>query len=350
MKVLIVGGLGYLGSQIHDAVRALPKLSASIATRAPFARGQIKLDLRDPETFPVMADFDAVVNASDSLSAPPDDAIRWCLDNGVTFIETSSDPETVERLADGFRGQNESGGTLVLGAGIFTGMSNLIGARAVGALPGEPDILDLGISFSPLSKGGQGMVNLVNHYLNIDTVYYRDGQRRTSTHFTDGPTFTYPSGERGSVRMPFAEATMLQQSTGAPNVTTYMTPKPGLMRLSFLYTPLVLLRNPIAGALLWVVFTLLRRVLLSWRTSSVELSAIATDDEQNKAECNFSVKDGMKAAGYVVASLLDELQNSPPPPGGYLIDEIVDADRIVFKLSDFPQLEMKYTPPGAVGA
>ena len=123
MKVLVVGGRGVLGQSTVGALKSLPGVQVEVAGRSTVP---VRLDLGDPDTFPVLGDWPVVVNTADSLAAPPDAALAWVYKQGGTWIETSSLPETHQRLLR--LRSHPFPGRVVLGAGVFTGLSNLVGA------------------------------------------------------------------------------------------------------------------------------------------------------------------------------------------------------------------------------
>lgn len=340
MKVLLIGGLGYLGSHILNALRERG-FAVTIATRHPFAPAMVRVDLLDPRTFEAVDDFDIIVNASDGLMAPPDDLIAHCLEHGLTFIETSSDPETTERLTDRFHGRHESKGVLVLGAGIFTGLSNLVAAHAVNLASagqdgstteddGDDDVekLELGIRVSPLSRGGQGMVKLIPHLLALETVRFEHGERVASQGIEKGPRLRFISGTHGNLSLPLAEPPMLHASTGVEHIHCYMSPAPSILRIAFLMTPAFILTSRPFMLLLLLWFTILRRILLRWRSSPVELTARVTRQDGSQLTVALRAEDGMRSAGDAAALLVEELTQAPPEPGAYMIDEVTTLPAI----------------------
>lgn len=338
-RTLVIGGLGHLGGHTVDALRRRGASSVTIGTRHPFSEGMVRIDLEDRETFPHLNAFDVIVDASDSMTARPDEAIAYCLEHGLTYICTSSEPETLERLTDRFHG-HPGPGALILGAGIFTGLSNLVAAQAIAELAAPCDAVDLGIRFSPLSSGGQGMVRLASGYLNADVITFADGARRTTPALERGPVLPFPGKPRATVSVPFGEPIMLRASAGVPNVAAYMAPAPALLTPLLLWTPRWLLSNPITGVLMLFWLTLLRRVLLRWRATPVELVAIARSADGATSRCRLSTRDGMRAAGAAIAALVEEIAETTPRTGGLMIDEITTLDALLPRMRGDRTLEL----------
>ena len=174
MRVLVIGGRGFFGSRIVEEVRKLPAAEVAVAGRA----GPLVVDLRDSTTFSAMNGFDYVINCTDSFAAPPDDALAYCLAGGITFLETSADAATIERLVLRFRDAAASTtGRSVLGVGLFPGVSNLAARAACVAHGGPVSDLAVGILLNPLSGGGRGLCALMAHAIARPSVYYADGKR-----------------------------------------------------------------------------------------------------------------------------------------------------------------------------
>ena len=130
-RVAVIGGHGFYGARVvavllragHDAV------AASRSSRV------LRIDLADSTTFSALAGFDAVVNASDSVKAPPDALARWCLDNGQVLFDMVADLPTAERLLD--LPHDNVTGHVVVGVGVFPGLSTAL-AMATWRAAGEP--------------------------------------------------------------------------------------------------------------------------------------------------------------------------------------------------------------------
>jgi saccharopine dehydrogenase-like NADP-dependent oxidoreductase len=134
-RIVVLGGNGFLGSRVVEGLRRA-KADVSVASR----RSEVVVDVTRPETFSALAPFDVVVDLSDTVSHPPDALIAWCLSQGKTVIEATSDARCVERLQK----LQPTRGRLVLGGGIFTGVSNLVCQQASSEV-GTAESITLGI-------------------------------------------------------------------------------------------------------------------------------------------------------------------------------------------------------------
>lgn len=179
MRMVVLGGTGFLGSRAVTALKTIPGAEVDVASR----RGPVVVDFTKPETFAALAPYALVIDLADATTYPPDALVAWCLAQGKTVIECSSDTRCVERLHG--LGAKSATGQLILGGGIFTGISNLLG-RDVAEAVGRADAVTLGISTSPFSGGGQSVAALMASTLATPTVTYAGGAR-TRSRWRRGP-------------------------------------------------------------------------------------------------------------------------------------------------------------------
>ena len=327
-RIVVVGGSGFLGSRAVRALERAPGVEVVSAGR----RGPLVVDLSRPETFASLEGADVVVDVSSSHAVAPDALARFCLARGLTLLEASSDRVIVERLLDAHRADRTSPGALVLGAGIFTGLSNAMAGEVARLLPGATAI-ELGVSSSPFSGAGGGTVDLMADVLAIPTRAIRAGARVDDPPVSPGPVLPFPRGPRATIQVPFAEPVMVHASTGAPAVAMYMAPRPALLRLAFLALPIRLLRSAPFGAFMRLYFRLVRRVLLGTRASPVELVARARAGT-GEAVVTLHVEDGMEAGGVAIAATALALGRAigERTKGTHLVDEVVPFERMVAEM------------------
>ncbi len=250
-RVIVVGARGFIGKKIMTAVTRLATSRAidQPVELVPASRGgDFALDLSVPETFEKLRAGDIVVDASSSAAAEPDLLAKACIEKGATLLITSSDRSLVERLMTTFR-EVSGPGRLVLGAGIFTGASNVLAQAAARALPGATS-LELAVSSSPFSGAGEGTVDLMVDSLAMPTRRVEDGQWVDAPSVSAGPLVVFPAAARKTLEVPLAEPAMVAASTNTPNVRMFFAPKPGLLRASFLILPSALRR---LGTFRWVM-------------------------------------------------------------------------------------------------
>lgn len=330
-RVVVIGGRGHLGSHAVTALQRAPAVEVVVASR----KGPVAIDLADPRTFAALDGADVVVDASSSHAVRPDALASYCLEHGLTMLEASSDRQVVERLLSTHRGV-AARGTLALGGGIFTGVSNALGAHAATRVRAVRS-LEIGVRSSPFSGAGGGTVDLMADVLAIPTRSVKDGAPVDGPSVAAGPRLPFFDGEHATLHVPFAEPAMLHASTGARDVAMYMAPSPSLLRIAFLALPLWLASSRAFGAFLRLYFSFLRRVVLRRASSRVGLVARATGEDGEHVAV-VDVDDGFAAAGAAIAATAIALAGQREPRRGtWLVDELVPLDVMldgITRLSD----------------
>jgi hypothetical protein len=294
--VSVGGGTGHLGRRTVQALERVPGLEVRALSR----RGPWPLDVTREETFAVLEGSALVVDLSDATTTPPDALVGWCLARGLTVLEATSDAPCVERLHARFA---STPGRLVLGAGIFTGASNLL-ARAAADAVGRATALTLAISSSPFSGAGKGTIALMLAAAAQPVVRWVAGRRVVEPRMSAGRTVDFGRARRPTLRAPFAETAMLHHSTGAPEVEVLFSLRPALLAPAFRALPPSFTASRLGRALLGVYVTLLRRGLLAKVPTAVELWARATDGAV-VVERRARAEDGMDAAAWLIAAMAE---------------------------------------------
>lgn len=310
-SIVVVGGRGHLGVRTVTALRR-----AGLGVEVAGRRGPVVVDSSRPETFAALAPFAVVVDVTDTVTSPPDALVAWCLARGKTVLEATSDAPCVERLADAHRATR---GRLVLGGGIFTGLSNLL-ARDVSDEVGGAQSLVLGISSSPFSGAGTGTVALMVDALNVPAVRYAGGRRAEAAGVTRGPALDFAGTTRPTVRMSLAEPSMLHASTGAAAVDAYFAPRPAVLVPAFTALPASLVRAAWYRAFLRGYFSLLRRGLLRGKRTTVTLVATAHRDGVAASRW-LRASDGMSAGGAALAAMVEAILADPSWLGLRYVDD-----------------------------
>jgi hypothetical protein len=327
--VSVVGGTGHLGRRAVAALQRLP----GVEVRALSRRGPWRLDLTREETWGVLEGSALVVDLSDATTTPPDAWVGWCLARGLTVLEATSDAPCVERLHARFATHP---GRLVLGAGIFTGASNLL-ARAAADAVGHAARLTLAISSSPFSGAGKGTIALMLAAAAQPVVRWVAGRRVVEPRMSAGPDVDFGPARRPTLRAPFAEAAMLHHSTRAPDVDVLFAPRPALLAPSFRALPPAFTRSRLGRALLGGYFTLLRRGLLRKVPTAVELWVRAEGSAQAGAdptqprvvERRARAEDGMDAAAWLLAAMAEAVLRAADWRGVRFVDELCALEPIV---------------------
>jgi NAD(P)-dependent dehydrogenase (short-subunit alcohol dehydrogenase family) len=331
-RIVVLGGQGYLGGRAVAALRAAGA-DVHVASRSS-AR---VVDVARPETYGALADADVVVDLVDTVAHPPDALLAWCVAQGKVVLEATSDSRTVERLA---AATWPGPGALVLGCGIFTGLSNLLARDGVEACPGGAARLTLGIASSPLSGAGQGTIAMMVDALDAPVVRYAAGVRHVRDTVEVGPRVDFGVNGRpelrATLRIALAEAMMIHRSTAVPTVDVYFAPSPALLVPAFAVIPGWLARRRWFQAFMRGYFTVLRRGLLRNRASPVTLVAEAVGPA-GAARRVLSTEDGMLAGGYAIAALAMAVAARDPRPRGLVfIDQVCGLEAIVAALRAIP--------------
>jgi short subunit dehydrogenase-like uncharacterized protein len=316
-RIVVVGGAGHLGRRAAVALKQAGGADVVVAGR----RGpDLVVDLKRPETFAALRGASLVVNASSSHTAPPDELARFCLQEGLVLLEASSDRVVVERLL-ALQPQAGDTGAVVLGAGIFTGLSNLLGKAAVNAVPGA-DRLDIGIRSSPFSGAGQGTIDLMVDALAVPARAVVKGEPTITPAALPGPVLPFPRGKRRTLTFSFPEVTMLAKSTGVPDVHLGFAPAPSFLWPSFRYLPgWLLTAAPFRAFLRWY-FIVLRRLVLGAVAGRVELVARAVGPG-GEAVRTLVADDGFAVGGAAIAVMAQLLAERGAGPGVVVVDEVL---------------------------
>ncbi len=339
-RIVVLGGSGFLGSRVVTGLRQAGA-DVTVASR----RSEVRVDVTKPETFAALTPFDVVVDLSDTVSNAPDALIAWCLERGKCVIEATSEAPCVERLHAAHVGTK---GRLVLGGGIFTGVSNLL-ARDVAKRVGSVESVRLGVASSPFSGSGIGTIELMAKGLEVPPIRYEAGQRIEEPKVRRGPSLDFGGVTRPTGYMSLAEPFMIHTSTGAPKVDVVFSPKPGILVPCFTLIPGWLARSKLFQAFMRGYFTVLRRVLLRNVSTSVELVASAAG-QGGEVSRWVKTADGMEAGGFALAAMTETIAASTDWSGVRFIDDVTELQPIVARanvLAGAPLIELSPPPKEA---
>lgn len=329
-KIVVVGGSGFLGARAVAGLRAAG-LDVAVASR----RAPVQVDVTRPDTFEALAPFDVVLDVSDTVSRPPDALIGWCLSRAKTVLEATSEAPCIERLHRAFAGTS---GRLVLGGGIFTGVSNLL-AREVAKEVGGAAALTLGVASSPFSGAGAGTIALMLRAMTLPIVRWQAGQRVEEQAMRRGPVLDFGGVTRATGYMSLAEPFMLHETTGAPSVDVVFAPKPGFLVPAFMGMPPWLVRQGWFQAVMRAYFTVLRRALLAKVSTSVELVAEARAGDRH-ARRWVHARDGMQAGGLALAAMTEAVLRDPGWRGVRFIDDVCALAPTVARVNELAGAEV----------
>ena len=322
MTIVVLGARGHLGQRVLTAVRSSHPRAVGGTHRTP-SGSEVHADVRDPASLDARG---VLINCADVLAARPDEAILRVLARGATWIETTAHPPTIERLL-ALRGRSDLPGTLVIGAGLFPGESNVLARAAADDLGGASacSSLEVAVRIVPASASGPALASLMAEMMTTPAVVYRDGARVEEPPLARGPDVAFPTVTSPSVRAPGCEPMMLHASLGIPNLTFLVAPAPTfaarLLRFLAPFLPIRLLRLRFVTRLNALYLSFLRTVLFRSRRAPIEIVATAQAHDGRTATRRLRVEQGMIATAEAIAATLDHLVESPRP-GVHLPDEL----------------------------
>lgn len=325
LRVLVIGGRGYYGGFIVDALAGMGEVEVVIGGR----RGPVTVDLDDPATFDAMGGFDVVVDAADTVGASPDAAARHAVARGAVWLEASADRAVTERL---LALDCPGPGALVVGVGIFPGLSTALAARAAAGMD-HPVTIESSVRLSPFSGAGRGNCALMRRMLETPGARVIDGRQiETPAMFAARPA-PFPSGPRPAVGVGLPDVPLIHRSTGAEAVTCRMALAPGVLRFGFALSAALMRRaGPLRRPLGWLTelsMVILRAGLLRRVSSRVELVAVAEGGGRRRVEA-LDVADGQRGTAEGVAAAVAVLQSGHRPPAGvHTAPEAFGADALL---------------------
>ncbi len=329
-RVLVVGGTGYYGEKV---VHALRRAGVGVVESAARRGADVDLDLNDATTFGPMRDYDAIVNASDSVRAHPDDAMRFALTEGLIWVEMGADPELARRGLS--LDVAPAKGTVVLGAGIFPGLSTCLAVDQACVAGAEAETVELGVRLSPLSGAGRGNCALMTHTLALPSVRYEQGVRvpgRTVGERRPMPFGDHDDETQVAAEMALPDVDLIARATRAPNVRTRFALQPGFLLHNFRVLAWMADKlGSFRGGLLSLSYLMLvglRAALLRRVSSRVDLSVVASGPGWT-SERVISVPDGTEGTATATAAFVHALLRRRLPTGVVIAGQLVALDEIV---------------------
>lgn len=319
LRALVIGGGGFYGAQVVEALGRIDGVEVAVAGR----RGPVVLDLAEPSSFDAMDGFDVIVDAADTTTHAPDAAARRAVERGAVWLEMSADLGATERLL----ALDVAGpGALVVGVGIFPGISTALAAVAA---EGGARAVELGVRLSPFSGAGRGNCALMRRMLEVPGVRFCGGARVETPPVFEGAALPFPGGTRVALGAGLPDAALVHRATGAPDVTCRMALIPDVLRFNFaLFGAVMRFAGPLRRPLAWMAevgLIAMRAGLLRRVETPVELVAVADRGEAGprfealRVEA-LRVEDGQRATAHGVAAavrcLVERRRRGEALPGG----------------------------------
>jgi hypothetical protein len=335
-RILVIGGFGFYGGKVVATLRARGHDVLSGARRPHERADDVQVDLAVPETFAAFAGFDAIVNCSDSVNAPPDAAIQHVLAHGGAWLEMGAYVESTERLL-GLGAGRTCVGTAVIGVGVFPGLSTALARAVARQAEGGCETIELGIRFSPLSGAGRANCALMAESLFVPATRFEKGALvRATTALGASVVLVYAGQPATSVNVALPDTVLIQRATRAPAVVTYFALVPGWLRFNFsalawMCRLLRVFKRPLAWLVTWQMIVL-RGWLLRNVESRLQLLAVADRGTARERSRELSFVDGQQAtAAGTVAAVEAWLARDPEqrPVGVFGVGELFELDELL---------------------
>jgi len=211
--ILVVGGSGRVGSIAAERLAGDPRLSVLVGSRHPSQQGPhtaVRVDVTDPENVrDVLRRWRPSVVVL-CVDVPDGFFHAVCIEEGVSVVDVTASAEqiaNVEALAPSAR---ERGASIVLSVGVAPGLTNALAWRAVSALGGHAEAVDLTVMVGAREEHGAEAVRWT-----IDGILEPD-----AAHHSARRVGVPGIGRRTAHDMPFADQVSLRRTLGVPSVTT----------------------------------------------------------------------------------------------------------------------------------
>ena len=336
MKILVVGGAGHIGRRMVSSLESNSQFEATVGGRNPQRyKNGVLICVDQPDTFPVVDSFDAVINCTDTFRLNPVPLFEYCIRHQKLYVETTADTETYIKLFDAFDALpvDQRLGTAILGMGIFPGLSNIVAGDAIRALE-NCHTIDVHLSWSVISGAGAGTCEVMVQSLARPIKHARDGQIVDAAPVGKPQAVDVFDGLKSGFELGLPESYLLFKSQHVPNTSVIISTRPAgpgfLIRCVHWMTGIGIFRPKAIQFVLRHLFRLIRVRLLSNRSTSLQIVAVA---RSNNNECNSITRrigcdDAFQAAADVALCCLNLFNKNPTPaPGIYTADQLFTLEQ-----------------------
>ncbi len=322
-QIVVVGGRGFVGKAVCESLLKNPNFHVSVAGRHP--DDKVHCDLTKPETFSNLKTFDYIINCADNFQASPLNLMKYALENGLVMVECTADPMTIKSAIDSFSSpETPYLGSVILGAGLFPGLSNILARDVVASLHTKPTALKISIFISPLSQAGRSTCRLMAEHFCYQTLIIRKGKREISESLAPVSLNSSSRKHFTGLRLFFPEVVMMQKSLQLDSIETFLVPMPGFLSPIIARLRKLLSSSIFKGINVWFL-KFLRNTLLGGKTSDIEILCIATGQNGETKESYFRTDDGLNSIASGVHVLVNSLGGKNPSRGLIMPDEVVSS-------------------------
>ena len=320
MKILVLGGYGYFGSNLLAILRRNPVYDLHIGARRRRDDRTVVIDWQSPEeTLNLLLTFDIVVNAA---PWPSDAYLFRCLslflERGRTWIETTADPLQTRKLLDWKSAVPSGPGAVIIGVGVFPGLTNVL----VDSFSSGTGTLNLAIRYRLFSGAGPGMCRLMAETLTQPSFRLENGVRKKGASVGPSALFPWSDGRHTAMLVYLADAEYLFRATGIRQAATYLSVRPdALNRLGFMAD--LLPDSNFIRRLLAAYFRFLRGTIFGKRRTPIEFCV--SDGESNQL---LTASDAFYAGSLLLAICLEKIKNHPAT-GFLAVEDVVKLEEVL---------------------
>jgi hypothetical protein len=351
MKILLIGGKGFLGTHLLNALCLADPggFEVSIGSRTGSGKA-VAINLGQSADFPRLLGFDAVVNCA---AIPPEGyepLIRYCLTSGVRLLDTTADPETIRVLMDLKRtlreGEGSGMGLFLFGIGVFPGVSNLLIKQELMTAVDAKSAL-LGIRYNVSSGAGRGMCRMMVETIGSPCRWYHEGQEKQSAApFHSLERLPFGNRLRPAMQVRLAELDTIHALLPEGSARCFISFGPTAFNW-----PSYHLFNWVAHSgrlkkgilrLLYNLFYLVRGKVMRTARTQIRLLCRLVDNNGGSSDKELWLNDAMLAAGLFNAALLRLVEEAPDLRGYYSTEDLWDLRTILPLMAKLGRNTLQY--------
>lgn len=348
VKILIVGSTGHIGSLLRETFKKVPALDVWGTSRRKdlVLEKNIFLDLTQENSFENAANFEYIINCTDTYSLKPDGLIRFCLQKQSTFIEISAETDVylrIEQIVSDLKNKDLLKGSVICGVGVFPGLSNVVAAHAMELTKAKN--ADLFLNWSIFSEAGAGTCEVMVQALGRPAIYLKDGEVVQGSPIPSILSHSLFGNSKYGLQLGLAEPFLLNRSRGAKNCKVFASIQPELPKTILGLVAFLARKNffkvPLVQALLRKCFVGVRAYLLKKKITPIEILA-----KSESAQVRVTAKDAIRLAAEFTAILILHLDRSKIfRPGMRYPDEILSFKTLdeEWRKMNFQKLDIKIT-------
>ncbi len=234
---MIYGAYGYTGELVvQEAVRRghRPLLSGRSQKRlVPLAErlglNWVVVDLRDTSALvEAVAQVDLVFHAAGPFVHTSDPMIRACLEAGTNYVDITGEVPVFQRTFSYDQAAIQRGIVLISGCGLDVIPTDCLAEHVVSQVA---NAVELEIAVSALSRASPGTTKTMLEMFPQGGWVRRDGELVRYRWGKGAKRVSFVHGKYTAIPVPWGDLATAVQTTGVPNITTYLTLPENVVRL-----------------------------------------------------------------------------------------------------------------------